>query len=295
MKIGYPCINLSLDCRSSRTFRLASYSEERFKETVEDNLTCLMRTLNYNAEKGFLFFRITSDLIPFASHPVCTVPWQKIFRGTFHKTGSFLEDFHIRVSMHPDQFTLINSLDREIFRRSVAELTYHADVLDLLHTDSTAKIQIHAGGMYGDKKESIRRFIRRYQKLPQKIRKRLVIENDERLFTVEDCMSIHSETGIPLVFDVFHFRCNNNGEDMLEALLKVCATWSDRDGIPIVDYSGQEKNKKPGSHAHTINLQGFRRFIREIQGINIDIMFEIKDKEASTLKAAQVLRREKLL
>jgi UV DNA damage endonuclease len=141
MKIGYPCINLSLNCRSSRTFRL------------ENNLECLMKILEFNVKNNLLFFRITSDLIPFASHPVCKCPWQKEFKKSFRKIGNFIIKHKIRATMHPDQFTLINSPDRGIFNRSVRELRYHSDVLDLLGTDLTAKIQIHVGGAYGNKEE----------------------------------------------------------------------------------------------------------------------------------------------
>jgi UV DNA damage endonuclease len=132
MKIGYPCIHLSLPCRSSRTFRLASYSEERMHITVKNNLECLMSILEFNVKNNLLFFRITSDLIPFASHPACKFPWQKEFKKNFRKIGNFIIKHKIRVTMHPDQFTLINSPDRGIFNRSVRELRYHSDVLDLL-------------------------------------------------------------------------------------------------------------------------------------------------------------------
>ncbi len=289
MKIGYPCINRSLSCRSSRTFRLASYSDERMKTTIEENLSCLQKILEFNLEYGLLFFRITSDLIPFASHPVCTFPWQKTFKKKLKAIGDFIKKHRMRVSMHPDQFVLINSLDEGIFQRSVAELRYHAEVLDLLGVDASAKIQIHVGGIYGNKRESIERFVKRFHVLPDVVQKRLVVENDERLYSVNDCLTIHRETSLPVVFDVFHFSCYNNGEDLRKMFSAVCRTWSKTDGLPITDYSSQEKEKRKGSHAQTINLKNFRNFIAKTRGTDFDIMCEIKDKEKSALKALRLL------
>jgi UV DNA damage endonuclease len=294
MRIGYPCINLSLPCRSSRTFRLASYSEERLKFTIDNNLECLMKILEFNAHHKLLFFRITSDLIPFASHPVCSFPWQRAFNKSFQKIGSFIKKYKIRVSMHPDQFTLINSQNQEIFHRSVRELKYHAEVLDLLGTDLNSKIQIHIGGAYGDKGESINRFVRRYKTLPLKIRRRLVIENDERIYTVKDCIFVHNTTGIPVVFDTLHHKCNPGEESMMEAFSRAHATWKRKDGLPIVDYSTQDSKKKKGAHAHSINVRDFGRFLQETKGYDIDIMCEIKDKEKSALKAFRILQNKEI-
>jgi UV DNA damage endonuclease len=293
MKIGYPCINLSLNCRSSRTFRLASYSEERMRSTIKNNLECLMKILEFNVKNNLLFFRITSDLIPFASHPVCKCPWQKEFKKSFRKIGNFIIKHKIRATMHPDQFTLINSPDRGIFNRSVRELRYHSDVLDLLGTDLTAKIQIHVGGAYGNKEESTNRFIRRFRSLPARIKDRLVIENDERSYSVKDCISVHGKTGIPVVFDTLHHGCNSGGETMLNAFSGAHATWKGKDGLPIVDYSSQDSKKKKGAHSQSIQTRGFKSFINRTKGFDFDIMFEIKDKEQSALQAFRFLHSKK--
>jgi UV DNA damage endonuclease len=145
MKIGYPCINWTIGCTSGSTFRLKSYSESRLKETIKNNLDCLLKILQFNSEHGIFFFRITSDLIPFASHPINTFNWKGYFACEFQEIGDFIKKKGIRISMHPDQFTLINSVREDVFERSVKELEYHASILDLLLLDSAAKIQIHVG------------------------------------------------------------------------------------------------------------------------------------------------------
>jgi len=295
MRIGYPCINLSLSCRGSKTFRLKSYSEERMRETIENNLSCLWEILEFNDAHDILFFRITSDLIPFASHPVCTFPWRDAFRETFQRIGAYIRGHVMRVSLHPDQFILINSIREDIFQRSLQELIYQADVLDLLGLDESAKIQIHVGGLYGERTKSLQRFVERYKKLPKKITQRLVIENDDRLFDVQDCLDLHQATGIPVVFDVFHFLCLNRKERLNEVFPRVHRTWSAKDGILIADYSSQKPDARPGTHVHSIDMEDFRGFLRETNAYNFDIMLEIKNKERSALKALEVMREERAM
>ena len=290
MRIGYPCINRSIGCTANRTFRLASYNGERFVETVAGNLACLRKILEFNRDHGILFFRITSDLVPFASHPVMDLPWQDRFREQFGEIGRFIRDSGIRISMHPDQFILINAPDGAIVERSIAELRYHAGVLDLMNLDTTAKIQIHIGGVYRDREASIRRFIRRAGDLEEDILRRLAIENDDLRFPLADCLRIHDETGLPVIFDVFHHELNNRGESVPMAIASANGTWKGADGIPMVDYSSQEKGKRKGTHATSLDALLFRRFLLESRSYDMDIMLEIKNKEKSAIEALGIAR-----
>jgi UV DNA damage endonuclease len=290
MRIGYPCINRSIGCTASRTFRLASYTEERMRDTVQENLSCLEKILAYNVRHGMLFFRITSDLVPFASHPVCTFPWQEEFAGAFEKTGDYIRRYGFRISMHPDQFVLLNAPDKGVLQRSIADLVYQVQLLDLMGLDSSAKVQVHVGGVYGDKPAAIDRFVKQYDLLDTTIRDRLVIENDERLYTLSDCLAIHELTGIPVIADTFHHSLNNTGEQFTALLDPVRKTWKARDGIPMVDYSSQEPGKRVGAHALHIVAEDFRQFLRETLPADFDIMLEIKDKETSALAALGIAR-----
>jgi UV DNA damage endonuclease len=292
MRIGYPCINRSIGCRGDRKFRLGSWSDSRFETTVRDNLACLARILEWNRQEGILFFRITSDLIPFASHPVCTFPWQQHFRDELERIGEFVSAAGMRISMHPDQFIILNAPDERIVRRSTAELAYHAEVLDLMGIDTTAKIQLHVGGLYGDPDGSIARFIRVSRRLDPLIQRRLVLENDDTRFGAADCLRIHEETGIPVLFDVFHHTCRNNGEGIGEMLQAAGKTWARSDGTMMVDYSSQHPGKRAGGHADRIDPDDFRRFLRISRPHDMDIMLEIKDKEESALAAITVARAD---
>lgn len=290
MKLGYPCLNHSIKCQGNKTFRLKSYSEKRLVETVENNLICLEKILDYNIQNGLLFFRITSDLVPFASHPICKFNWQRHFSEKFAKIGKKIIKNKIRISMHPDQFVLINSIDLEIFKRSVRELQYHCDVLDLMKLNSTHKVQIHVGGAYGDKKASIERFVKRYKLLSAKIKKRLVIENDDRIFNLDDCLKISRVAKIPVLFDVYHHELNPTNDNAEGALKKASATWQKKDGVPMVDFSHREKGLPRGKHASTLKPGQFREFLKIGDNFDFDVMFEIKDKEKSAIKALNILR-----
>jgi UV DNA damage endonuclease len=304
MKIGYPCINNSIPRNAPSTFRLASYSENRLVQTLKTNLMNLDQILRYNVKNNFLFFRISSDLVPFASHPICKLNWHRTFQSEFEEIGNFINKHNIRVSMHPDQFVILNSSNTKTVENSINELKYHCNILDAMCLDETAKVQIHVGGVYKNKQEAIDRFVRIFNGIGKfvdgSIKKRLVIENDDRLYSLMDCLSINQETGIPMVFDVFHHELLNNDEPLRVALQKAMSTWKmSYDGFPIVDYSSQNKvnrgeNKgRRGRHTETIDLILFKRFLKETQDLNFDIMLEIKDKEKSALKTLELLRTNK--
>ncbi len=293
IKVGYPCINHSIGCKTDSRFKLKNYSKERLLQTVNNNLSCLLKVLNFNLDNNIYFFRISSDTIPFASHPICKVNWKEEFKDIFEQIGKFINKNKIRISMHPDQFVILNTDNRKILKNSIRELIYHCELLDALNLDETAKVQIHVGGVYGNKDLSIKKFILNYKRLPEIIKKRLVIENDDKNYSVKDCLKIYEEIGIPVVFDTLHHEALNNGENIREAMLICFKTWNNKDGMPMIDYSQQEKGKKPGTHSKTINIKKFKSFIEKVKDLNFDMMLEIKDKEKSALKALKILKELK--
>ena len=291
MKIGYPCVNEAMDCSSGNTFRLASYSEERLVAAVTANLTCLRRMLEWNVAQGLLFFRIGSSIVPFGSHPVNTFAWQTHFAADFQAIGDYIKANGLRVSFHPDQFVVLNSPSPDIVQRSIQELVYQGSMLDLMGLDGTAKLQIHVGGLYGERELAISRFAAVHATLPPAVKARVVVENDDRLFSLRDCLALHQLTGVPILFDNFHHECLNHGEPMAEALRLAAATWHPvADGVPLMDYSSQALGERKGKHTDNLVDEQFREFLTHLHGLDFDLMLEIKNKEASALRAVAILR-----
>lgn len=288
MRIGYPCKNLELANGGTRTFRLAAYSDARLAEVVAENLSNVMSILEFNAAHGLLHFRLSSDLVPFASHPVCTFDWCRGFEREFAAIGEFARSKGMRLSVHPGQYVLLNSPKEDVVDRSVAELLYHAQMLDAIGCGIDGKMQIHVGGTYGDQPAAIARFAERYGKLPDVIRRRLAIENDERQYGLADCLEIHRLTGVPIIFDTFHHSILNRGESVGEATALAAKTWAEKDGPLMVDYSSQDPVKQKGAHCYHVEPDDLRAMLEATRATDYDLMLEIKDKESSALEALQI-------
>ncbi|MBA2267950.1 MAG: UV DNA damage repair endonuclease UvsE [Nitrosopumilus sp.] len=291
MKIGYPCINQSLGKKTISTFRISSYSEEKSIKAVSYNLKVLKEILSYNIQHDLLFFRISSDIIPFASHPICKFDWETYFKKDLIWIGQLVKEKKIRISMHPDQFVVLNSPNKEVVKNGIREINYQIAFLDAMRLDNSAKIQIHVGGTYNDKISSLDRFIKNYNTLlSEETRSRVVIENDDHRFSLKDCLVIHDKTNVPILLDVFHHECMNDGHSIQNAISVADKTWKkDKDGVMMMDYSNQEPNYRRGKHANTLEEMKFKSFLLSTIDSDYDLMLEIKDKEKSAIRARHIL------
>lgn len=291
MKIGYACIPLTINAKTTKKLTLKSFSEESFLCTVEHNLTNLKKILENNNKHNIKMFRISSDIIPLSSHEINNIPWQNHFESQLKSIGKYIKDNNMRVSMHPGQYTVLNSINEKVVISSIKELQYHGDFLDSLDIDSSHKIILHVGGVYGDKENAVLRFIKNYKKLPNSIKNRLVIENDEKNFSVKDVLFISQEANIPVVFDNLHNECSSEkASSIAHIMTEVKKTWTEKDGQMKVHYSQQNINKKPGAHSYTINTDEFLKYYNLVKGFNPDIMLEVKDKDISAIKCNYIIQ-----
>jgi UV DNA damage endonuclease len=132
------------------------------------------------------------------------------------------------------------------------------------------------------------RFVERCSTLPPDVRRRIVIENDDRNYTVQDCLFVSEKTKIPVLFDVFHHEMNSSGMCPADILFQVVQTWGKNDGIPMVDYSSQEPGARKGIHAEQLNTEHFRHFLDASRLFDIDVMLGIKEKERAAIRALEI-------
>jgi UV DNA damage endonuclease len=293
MKIGYACISIGVPNTEKHTCKLNNATEERLLEIIKSNLDALENTINYNIENKIYLFRIGSDLIPFGSSPVNNLSWWEIFKDKFESIGKKIITNKIRVSMHPGQYTVLNSPNPEIVERAIADLEYHNRILDALGVDSKSKMVIHIGGIYNDKSKAIEVFIKNYQKLTESIKRRLIIENDDKLYTITDVLEISRKTKIPVVYDNLHNSINPSDAGKSDSFwIELCSkTWDKKDGVPKVHYSQQDPSKRNGSHSKTIILDKFLSYYNSIKGIDLEIMLEVKDKNLSAIKCINSINK----
>jgi UV DNA damage endonuclease len=287
MSVGYACIHLGSNKTKLSTVYLKHFTQEKFFTVLESNLKALEEIITYNIANNIKVFRISSDIVPLASHPINTIAWWDIYRERLASLGSLIKENNLRVSMHPGQYTVINSIHESVVQKSIADLAYHVKFLDSLNCDYSSKIVLHIGGVYGDKQLAMNRFIQNYNKLDTSIKKRLIIENDDKSYTIEDVLYISKKNHIPVVFDTLHHTLNppkNNTFDQFE-WIEICnKTWKTPDGKQKIHYSQSANNYKNGAHSSYIQASQFINFYSNLKNKDIDIMLEVKDKNLSAIK-----------
>ncbi|MGE5678137.1 MAG: UV DNA damage repair endonuclease UvsE [Pseudomonadota bacterium] len=287
MAIGYACKLMGVPGTRLKGMVLKKADEKLIAGTIAYNLSTLGNMLDYNMSKDIRLFRISSDIIPFGSHAVNTLEWWKDFEMELAGLGSRIKSSGMRVSMHPGQYTVLNSPDEAVVDRCLADLVYHTRFLDALGVDSSNKIILHVGGLYGDRDSALKRFESNWQGLPDQVKRRLVVENDEKCFNISEVLQLGSRLGIPVVYDNLHSSINPPATGNVDhaGWIRSCRqTWKPEDGRQKIHYSQQSEKGQRGAHSDTIHIRQFMHFYNDIRELDPDIMLEVKDKNISALK-----------
>jgi len=260
---------------------------EYASELALQNSRDLFHILKWNVENGIKLFRLSSEFFPWASeYKLEELPHYLRIKTILEGCGNYAKKNGLRLTSHPGPFNVLTSPRENVVENTFKDLTLHGEIFDLLGLERTHynKINIHCNGVYGDKKSAMDRFCENFNKLPDSVKSRLTVENDDKasMYSVKDLMYLHERIGIPIVFDYHHHKFNTGGLSEEEALKLAISTWPE--GItPIVHYSEskalhEENNKiKPQAHSDYINK------LPNTYGTGVDVMVESKAKELAIL------------
>jgi UV DNA damage endonuclease len=258
---------------------------QSLKLKIIQNLNDLYEMIKWNEQHGIKVLRISSELFPHISNPKVEGYDMEFADAILKKIGEYARSLNHRLTFHPGQYNVVGSPNEATFQQTINDLSYHAEVLDRMGMGADSVMVVHGGGLYGDKEKTIERWCENYKRLPEPIRRRLVLENCERCFSIEDCLYVSEKVHVPVVFDTHHFSCYNilhpdetfqKADNYIEAILN---TWKRR-GIKPKFHVSEQGSGRTGHHSDFIELiPNYLLEIPEKYGCEVDIMIEAKKKE----------------
>lgn len=255
----------------------------RLAELGRANADALYAALTYCAGSGIGAFRINSQILPVKTHSeagyaIADLPGAEAIVAHFRECGAFARERGLRLSFHPDQFVVLNSPNPQTLAHSLAELDYQAEVAEWVGADT---LNIHGGGAYGDKVAALAALRRNIARLPDRVRSRLTLENDDKVYTPADLLPVCTELGVPLVYDVHHHRCLPDGLSVAAATQHARETWRTEPlfhlSSPLEGWNGP----KPERHHDYIDPKDFPK---EWLGWPLTVEVEAKAKELAVEK-----------
>lgn len=291
--LGLCCIfkNQPITFRRTTAKYQAKFDRQRQLENIatlcRHNAENLFQALIWCHSHGINDFRINSQILPLKTHPACgykmaELPDHEAIVKIFKNCGEFCKKHGMRTTFHPDQFILLSSPESEIVRRSISDLVYQAELAEWVGSDV---INIHGGGGYGDKKSALARLSKKIEKLPDAVRSRLTLENDDRVYTPEDLYPVCRAMNIPLVYDVHHHRCLNDGNSIEKTTDLALKTWNREPLFHVSSPLHGWDSKNPAPHHEYLDIMDFPSYWRKL-GDRTDLTVEIeaKAKELAILK-----------
>ena len=298
--IGYACINMNLSkCKpkvtTNRSMIKRTFTEKGLpyaSELALQNCKDLLTILKWNKDNGIDFFRMSSDLIPWASeYDLHDLPDYSEIVSVLSDCGKFADENNIRITSHPGPFNVLTSPHPHVVENCIKDLSIHGEVFDMMGLSHTPynKINIHIGGAYGDKPSAMERFCENFHRLPDSVKTRLTVENDDKatMYSVTDLYEgVYCKIGIPIVFDYHHHRFCDGGLSEEDALEVAISTWGNI--VPVVHYSEsrniEQEDDKIRPQAHSDYVYDYI----DTYGNEVDIMVEAKAKELAVLKYKEV-------
>jgi UV DNA damage endonuclease len=273
---------------TAKTLQKFSRPEQlmRLSEICLHNVQSLYKSLQFVSANGIGAFRILSPLLPRYSHPdvaytLDELPAGVVIKEEFARIRKYRQQHDIRLSFHPDQFNVLSSPRPEVIKNTIRELEYQGMLADLVDAEV---INLHAGGAYGNKRQSLDRLQENVKELPESILSRLSLENDDISFTPKDLLPLCRKLQIPMVYDVHHHRCKPDEYTIEAATEQAAETWYTLGREPYFHISSPKYGWHDGSpkpHADYIDPVDFPSCWGKFR-VTIDV--EAKAKELAVLR-----------
>ena len=294
IRLGYACISETLEGTSSSTYSYTKYQKEKdnkkLEKIISSNLFHLQELFIYNNKNNIHFFRMSSNLIPLATKKEVNIDYFTPYQRNYQKLAELIKEKNMRVDFHPSEYCIINSTRKEVVEASFEILKYHYRLLTYLKINNPLLV-LHIGSKEFGKEKSITRFVHNFYKLPKEIQEVVAIENDDKSYTIEDCLFLSKLIHRPVIFDYHHHYCNPSPTSIEDILPRVVDTWTT---TPKMHFSSPKSKlkKEMRSHHDYINSNEFIKFLGYLKKLekDIDIMIEAKKKDEAMFRLIRELK-----
>lgn len=300
IRLGYACINMTLGkmictSRTATQKTIINLGENEavkyLKELVIKNIMDLLTILKWNEEHNIRFFRITSSLYPHVgdTEMIKLFPNSKYFQGDIkfaerylERVGDYAKKYKHRLTFHSHPYMQLGSPTPTIVDKSLFDITIYYKTFKYMGLKPSPYncVILHGGGVFSNKFETLERIKKTVLTLPEKIKRMIVFENDERHYNPLDLLLLCEEINTPLCFDIFHNQISK--EHILitpEFINRIINTWNGY--IPKFHLSEQREGERFGAHSDYVTSIPDWVFKLDIE--DLDLMIECKQKEKSVL------------
>ena len=292
IRLGYVAISKTINITTSHTITYTNYEkeenkEEKLYEIINKNLDNLEQILIYNIRNNIHFYRMSSAIIPLATHPKVEYNALEIFKEKLEHIGNIIKNNNIRVDIHLDQFCVLNSTNKDVVNSTINIIKFYKNMLDTMKLKTY--MIMHIGSNAFGKENSIKRFINNFNKLDKEVKNMIILENDDKIFNIKDVLYICKTLSIPMVLDYHHHKCNNDNIEIKKYIEEIFNTWK---STPKVHLSSPKNKKEYRTHNDYINIDDFIEFEALIKDTNknVDIMIEAKEKDNALFKLVRELK-----
>ncbi|GAC42174.1 UV DNA damage repair endonuclease UvsE [Paenibacillus popilliae] len=306
VRFGYVAMSMMVsNASTSRTMTYKRFRElpdreaalHKLERIAAENLHSTLRLLKHNRAHDIRLYRLSSKLIPLATHEALA-DWDPFpaLEDDFAAIGEYARRHDMRLSFHPDHFTVLSTARKEVLESSKRNLNYHLRMLRAMGLDARAKNNIHIGGAYGNKRAAGERFVRHARELPEVLLQRLTLENDDKTFTAAETLAVCERLGLPMALDIHHHQVNNEGEPLEALWPRIARTWEtpyaqadappDDPLPPKIHVSSPKSEKDPRGHADDVDVVPLLHFLRiaAAHTERLDVMIEAKHKDKALFK-----------